>query len=123
MNQNSAIVAVTGGRTFSDYGAVCIALGLVHHAYGIRTIIHGGATGADRLAVRWANENGVATRVYPAKWSKYGKSAGPIRNQEMVDRKPAVLVVFDGGKGTHDMETKARQADIPVVRVLSPVTK
>lgn len=48
-------------------------------------IVHGGCkTGADTLAHRWAINNEVYVKVFPANWDRYGRRAGPIRNVEMV---------------------------------------
>ena len=34
---------------------------------------------------------------YPVDWEKYGKAAGPIRNQQMIDKgKPDLVVAFPG---------------------------
>lgn len=49
-------------------------------------IVHGDCPmGADRIAKDWAHMFGVMTTAIPAQWAKYGLSAGPIRNQLMVD--------------------------------------
>lgn len=49
---------------------------------------------------------------------KYGKSAGPIRNQTMLDDgKPDLVLAFPGGRGTADMVAKAEKHGIPVRRI------
>jgi len=53
-----------------------------------------------------------------AKWSKHGRAAGPIRNQEMIDEcKPDLVVAFPGGRGTADMVRRAKAAGIRVIEV------
>jgi hypothetical protein len=47
------------------------------------TVIHGGAPGADTLAHHAATARGLHVEVYPADWQRYGRRAGPIRNEEM----------------------------------------
>lgn len=48
-------------------------------------IISGGARGADSLGESYAKDHNIKLSVYPADWEKYGKSAGYIRNHQMVD--------------------------------------
>lgn len=81
-------------------------------------IIHGGATGADVLADQWAACNWKDLKMYPANWLKYGRMAGAMRNQQMLDEEEVDLVVaFPGGKGTADMVRRARAAGIEVREV------
>ena len=77
------------------------------------TIIHGGASGADNLAGEAAKELGFEVEVYPADWKTYGKSAGPIRNRQMINQRPDLVWAFHDNlrdsKGTKDMVRVARQ--------------
>lgn len=59
-------------------------------------------TGADFLAEAWAASRGVTVERYPADWS-IGKSAGPLRNEEMAATRPGRAMAFPGGRGTDDM--------------------
>lgn len=89
-------------------------------------LIHGDARGIDRMS-EGATE-GLDRRVerFPADWDTHGKSAGPIRNAQMLNR---VMELQDEGytvsvfafhnditssKGTLDMATRARKAGIPL---------
>lgn len=67
-------------------------------------ILHGGARGADSLAGEVARELGIRIKVFPAEWEKYGKVAGPLRNIEMLDEKPKLVLAFhndlSNSKGT-----------------------
>lgn len=83
------------------------------------TIIHGACpTGADRWADEWAVCNWTGLAEFPADWKKYGRSAGPRRNQQMLDEgKPDVVAAFPGGAGTASMKSLARRAGIKVVEV------
>lgn len=82
------------------------------------TIIAGGAPGADSLANLAAVKLGLPIIVFKAEWDKYGKSAGPIRNQQMLDQKPDLVVAFHSTlgitPGTLDMVTRAQRAGVPV---------
>lgn len=98
-------VLVCGGRDYEDFVHLTEVLNAVRPA----TVITGGARGADRLAMRWAAHVGVPLQTYPAKWDEHGRSAGPIRNQQMLDEgKPDLVLAFPGGAGTADMVRRAR---------------
>lgn len=83
------------------------------------TIISGGAKGADSLAEEVADELGIYCEVYLAEWDKYGKSAGPRRNERMLRLgKPDMVVAFfdkERTRGTSHMVRIAREAHIPVL--------
>lgn len=82
------------------------------------TIIEGGAKGADFLARCWAKYCGWGHAPYPADWKKYGKRAGQIRNQQMLDEgKPDLVIAFPGGAGTADMVRRAKVAGTRVIEV------
>lgn len=84
-------------------------------------LIHGHArSGADALADKVGRRLGLKVgetliRV-PADWKRYGKAAGPIRNQAMIDEfNPTRVAAFRAtGKsnGTDDMIDRARKAEI-----------
>lgn len=81
-------------------------------------LIHGAAPGADAHAARWALKKGLLINSWMANWKKHGKSAGPIRNQQMLDDgKPDLVIAFSGGKGTADMVARAKAAGVKVIEV------
>lgn len=80
-------------------------------------VITGGATGADQYAARWAHQNGRVSTVVPAEWERYGRKAGPLRNRKMLDLEPHLVIAFPGGRGTRNMISQARIADVPVAEV------
>ncbi len=111
-------ILVTGGRGFDDWRRLHLALSA--HTYNVEdvTIIQGGATGADFLAKVWAKWIGLSVEEFPADWKQYGKAAGSIRNQQMLDEgKPDVVIAFPGGVGTADMVRRAKKAGLEVVEV------
>jgi len=63
---------------------------------------------------------GLAIHVYKAEWEKFGRAAGPKRNQMMINANPDIklcLVVHDDidrSKGTADCLRRVRKAGIPV---------
>lgn len=109
-------VLVCGGRNYGDERRVAECLDIVHKRYFIDTIIEGGAYGADRLCKAWAESNGIKVKTFLPNWKKYGKSAGPIRNKEMLSAKPHVLIAFPGNYGTDNMIKQAEAAGIRVWR-------
>lgn len=74
--------------------------------------------GVDCLAIDWAISRWLDFKEFPADWTRYGPSAGPIRNQQMLDEgKPTLVVAFPGGRGTADMSRRALQAGIELIEV------
>lgn len=105
-------VLVCGGRNYDNETLVCAALDELRP---ITRIIHGGATGADAMAKRYAWANDIPSVAYFPMWRIHGKLAGPLRNQEMLDQeKPDIVVAFEGGRGTADMVRRAQKAGIRV---------
>ncbi len=108
---------VCGGRDVRDASLVFAALSKANRKRPVTELIHGGARGADSIAGIWAKENDVPCTVFMADWS-VGKSAGPQRNQRMLDEgHPDGVVAFPGGSGTADMLRRAEAASVPVWRV------
>ena len=111
-------VLVMGGRRYCDWATLCVTMNRLHEQHGITAVIHGGASGADRLAGLWARIKEVAVQVFPADWEKHGKAAGPIRNQQMLDEgRPDLVVAFPGGRGTSDMVARAKRAGVEVMMI------
>lgn len=109
---------VCGGRDYQDREFVFRSLDRLAHRENIAVtaIIHGDATGADRLARDWAIERGIIHVAVPAPWKKYGKPAGPMRNKKMLELNAVGLVAFPGGRGTEGMVELAKEAGLPVWR-------
>lgn len=109
---------VCGGRDFINWGLLKNTLNRVHAKRPITLLIHGAARGADALAGRWADENGIECTPYPADWERYRNRAGPIRNAQMLrETQPELVIAFPGGSGTQDMITRALDAATPVLAV------
>ena len=115
-------VLVCGGRSYNNKDRVNFILDTFKALYpGNLQIIQGGAKGADKLAFFWARENNIPTITFRADWKTYGKSAGFIRNREMLDYlknyKDTMVVVFPGGNGTAHMKEISEKAGIKVLEV------
>lgn len=91
-------LAIIGSRGFEDYDYMLVELDklLVAEDYNIIEIVSGGARGADTLAERLARANGFPVKVFPADWNRFGKSAGFIRNRDIVQRADVVCAFWDG---------------------------
>lgn len=108
-------VLVCGDRAWDDRERIETRLAELPHE---TVIVEGGAPGADSLAREIATSLGMVTETHPADWPRYGRGAGPKRNQEMLDSGVGRVIAFhrDLGRsrGTADMVRRAKRAGIPV---------
>lgn len=49
-------------------------------------MICGGCQGADEIAASVGNELGFEVVVENARWTQFGKAAGPMRNKKMIEK-------------------------------------
>jgi len=88
---------------------------------GRMVIVHGFCpTGADAIADRWGAQfypDTVTVERHAADWGHWGKAAGPMRNQLMVDLGADVCLAFPfpDSRGTRDCMVKAQAAGIEVL--------
>jgi hypothetical protein len=109
-------ILVCGGRDYADAEKLDIVLSGLMKTCQFRTIIEGGANGADAIARKWAKDNGIECKTYQADWKRHGKAAGPIRNQLMIDEgHPDLCVAFPGGSGTENMLGKCAIAGVSIM--------
>lgn len=119
-------VLVCGSREWTDDKIVTVTLNGFLLTYETLTIIEGGARGADRCAAAWVNMTltshpSLGHERYPADWDQFGKRAGPVRNQQMLDEgRPGVVLAFKDHfdwslkhGGTEDMIRRAKDHQIP----------
>ena len=110
-------VIVAGTRTFEDYDYLCecldeqiLALTEENDIIDDIQIVSGGAKGADSLGERYAKERGYSLKIFPAEWNKYGKAAGPKRNEEMAKYADACICFWDRkSRGTAHMISLAEK--------------
>lgn len=106
---------ICGSRKWNDGGLI----GLIIDAIKPEVVIHGSAKGADSYADFWARFKKIEVEAYPAEWDRWGKTAGVIRNQKMLDEgKPDAVFAFGYGRGTDDMVQRAQAAGLLTYRVV-----
>lgn len=75
-------------------------------------------SGADKLGEDIAIKNNIPLLTFPADWSKYGRAAGPKRNEEMAKVANGLLAFWDGeSRGTLSMINNAKKSGL-VVKVI-----
>lgn len=97
-------VLVTGSREWNAPKTVRCALDAVsaEHAGRPLVVVHGCCpTGADAAAADWARRAEragwqVTEEPHPADWRQHGRSAGPIRNRQMVELGADLVLAFVG---------------------------
>lgn len=120
-------VIVTGSRRWPSEDAVWERLAWLIaenlDAGDTLTVVHGDCqTGADSFVRSWFqlpdSSDGVTLieERHPADWDRYGMSAGPRRNAEMIRAGADLVLAFPYGesRGTRHCTTAARKAGIPV---------
>lgn len=105
-------VAVIGSRTFNDYELLRQTLSKLE----ITLVVSGGAKGADSLGEEYANANNIPTKIFLPDWEKYGKSAGMLRNSDIINEAEIVVAFWDGeSKGCKDAIAKANKLNKKVL--------
>lgn len=110
---------VFGDRKWFHQGVLFEVLDDIHAATPITVVIEGEAQGADKMGKWWARSRGIEVDAYPADWNRFGKAAGPIRNQDMLKNgRPHMGIGFhddiQSSKGTKDMLKRLLKAGVPV---------
>ena len=95
------IVIIAGSRSITDYETMKDII-LKSNVY-ISEIVSGCSRGVDSLAIKYAKENNIKLKEFPADWSK-GKSAGYRRNLKMGKYAEFLIAIHDGeSPGTQHM--------------------
>ncbi len=116
------VIIICGGRDFEHTNESGEWLLFNVNKINPYAILHGAARGADQESAAHLAVNGFGDRLFPfpADWNKHGKSAGPIRNQEMLTWAlrtgfPVTVMAFPGGVGTGHMKKIAERAGCEVL--------
>lgn len=129
-------VLVTSSRNYRLGWLVVAVLDQIHTEHPGMTLVHGACKeGGDATADRWAIRRGVLVERHPAEWRRFGRSAGPRRNEHMVglgaDRCEAFIALCvkpdcdrspepHGSHGASDTAAMAAAGGIPTTPWLSP---
>lgn len=109
------LVVATGDRNWANRESVLKRFKLFPPS---TVVIHGAYRGLDTIADEVAKSLGFKTDPHPANWTLHGRAAGPIRNREMLDLKPKLVVAFhpslETSSGTKDCVREAMRRGIPV---------
>lgn len=104
---------IAGGRDVHNYDALLEAVS--ECAWGISSVVSGGATGADALGERYAESMNLKLELYIPDWDKHGRAAGPIRNRKMAENAEALIALWDGKtRGTKNMIETAQKLGLMV---------
>jgi hypothetical protein len=107
--------AIIGSRTFNDYELMKTFINSLKLDENliISEIISGGAKGADKLGEKYALENKIEKTIFLPDWNTYGKSAGFIRNHDIINTSDIVIAFWDkiskGTKHSIDLATKLKK--------------
>lgn len=119
-------ILICGGRHFDSYEMLRFVVDdiITNTETDTVEIVSGHCQGADMLGEQYAKENDYALKIFPADWKKYGRSAGPIRNKQMIDYisstcENPIVVAFksENSKGTANTIALAKKKQIPVYEI------
>lgn len=87
---NTLGILVTGSRDYQDKDSMWKILDAIEFLYRRSMdyrllLIEGEQRGADLMAKAWAIRRGVDVYPFNADWTRFGKGAGHVRNEAMVD--------------------------------------
>lgn len=107
-------IAVVGSREFKDEKFISdILLNPELNNTGI--LVSGGAKGVDTWAEEIWDNMGWEKIIFKPNWNKYGKKAGFLRNQQIVDVADKLIAFWNGkSKGTKHSIDLAVKKGIPV---------
>lgn len=112
-------IAIVGSR---DYPVMDAVNQFVQSLPADTVVVSGGARGVDREAARAAKRRGLRTLIFLADWNTYGRRAGMIRNEQIVDHADQVVAFWDGrSPGTANTIQRARRKGLPI-RIVRPDT-
>jgi hypothetical protein len=95
--QNPYTILITGSRKWKDTGVIrklIISAQSKHPNRKVKFIFGDCKGGADQIAYGFCLAYNASYVRFQAHWDKFGKKAGPIRNQEMVEYQPDEAYAF-----------------------------
>ena len=110
-------IIIAGGRDINDYEIVKTTIEDSPFNKQITEVISGGCRGIDMLGQKWAEDNNIPFRIFFPDWDIHGKSAGPIRNENMIKKGNAdgLIIIWDGKSiGSKNMKKLAQKYNIKI---------
>jgi len=102
---------ISGSRSINNQEFILESIYKSSLYTGEEEILVGDAKGVDKI-VRLYFDN---VTLYQAEWGKYGDSAGPMRNGEMVEDGDKLIAIWDGeSTGTANAIGQAKDQGLPV---------
>ena len=110
-------ILVTGSRDWDKPGDILTLL-MPYMGYDVTLVSGACPTGADSQAEDFAEGFGWTVERHPADWEQFGKRAGYLRNQHMVDLGADLCLAFikDNSRGASMCAGLAEKAGIRTVR-------
>ena len=87
-------LVIVGSRTILNRQAVYAILDEINWNV-VSGVFSGGAQGVDTLVEKYCKKYNIPFKAIPAKWGKYGKKAGYIRNRQLTSLADEVIVFWD----------------------------
>lgn len=111
---------IAGGRDFNDYNRLEQEITILYPIEGWQIeIVHGGATGADTLASKFAHTHTLEEKKFLPDYDKWKSTAPLYRNTDMANYGDVLIAFWNGkSRGTKDMINKAlaRNCEVHVYR-------
>lgn len=85
----------------------------------VNEVVSGTCSGADIAGEKHARKFNIVIKRFSADWSKYGLSAGPIRNKQMAEYADMLLLIWDGkSRGSLSMKNEMRALNKSVYEII-----
>lgn len=111
-----------GGREWDDAAVIFSKMFDVYERHPDLLVVHGAGRGADLIAQAIAEWMAIPFEPHPADWDSFGRGAGPLRNQVMLNSGLDAVYAFKQGfdrtlesGGTEDMVRRATTAGVPTM--------
>lgn len=105
-------IAIVGSRSYRSLERVAQ---YVRNLPQETVVVSGGAHGVDATAEYAARCRHMQALIFLPNWRKYGRSAGMLRNQLIVDNADKLVAFWDGkSRGTRNSISLAQIRGIPI---------
>lgn len=112
-------VMISGSRSITNKKLVYGYLGVLFGLFTDFEVLVGDAKGVDALVLEYCREHSIPCRIYKARWNFYGRRAGLIRNDQMLNECDYVICIWDGqSTGTKYVMDRAEKLGKPFTFIL-----